>query len=155
MSYLRIGITTFLTSLMYLALNLPVYADEATVTTQVQETAPTTTTVAPATTTVTTETTQTPTGQTQVIERRVISSPVPAAKEVIATPQGYIDCFTVEGNWFKDVWVATHRVCQYENTGEGVAWVEGYWACNKATTEGVCTNWEWRSGHWTKTLVVY
>jgi hypothetical protein len=71
------------------------------------------------------------------------------------TPQGFVSCFSVEAGWYKDMWVPTHKVCQYENTGEGAAWVEGYWGCNKATDDGICSNWEWKSGHWEKTLSVY
>lgn len=92
----------------------------------------------------------------KVVEtRRTVTTPVPAAKEVVATPQGYVQCFTVEAGWFNDIWVPSHRVCQYANTAQGVAWIEGYWGCNKATSDGVCTNWEWKPGHWEKTFVVY
>lgn len=93
---------------------------------------------------------------TKVVEtRNVVTTPVPAAKEVIAAPQGYASCFDVDAGWFDNVWVPKHRVCQYENSTEGVVWIEGYWGCNKATSEGVCTNWDWKSGHWEKKLVVY
>jgi len=110
------------------------------------------------TTSTTTTTTETPEGGsvTKVVEttNRAIVTPVPAAKEVIATPEGYVSCFYVQAGWFNNLWVPTHRVCQYNNTGEGVVWIEGYWGCNKSK-EDVCTNWEWRSGHWQKSLVVY
>lgn len=103
--------------------------------------------------TTTTEGSPAPTGT--VVERHTIVSPVPTAKEVIATPQGYVSCFTIDGAWVKDIWIPRHRVCQYEGSSEGVAWVEGYWQCNKSTPQGVCTNWEWKPGRWEKTLVVY
>lgn len=105
----------------------------------------------------TTTTTQTPAGNTvtKVVERRAITTPVPAAKETVATPSGYVSCFTVEGAWFNNIWVPSHRVCQYENAAEGNVWIEGYWACDAATAEGVCTNWVWKSGHWEKKLTVY
>lgn len=106
----------------------------------------------------TTTTTQTPEGATVVKEvtqtTRVIT-PAPAAKEVVAAPAGYVSCFTVAEGWFNNIWVPAHQVCQYDNTGEGVVWVEGYWGCNKVTPEGVCSNWEWKSGRWEKKLVVY
>lgn len=109
-------------------------------------------------TSTTTTTTLSPEGNTVVKEvkktTRVIT-PVPTAKEVIAAPLGYVSCFRVEAEWFNDIWVPAHQVCQYENTPEGVVWVEGYWGCNKATPEGVCSNWEWKSGHWEKKLLVY
>ncbi len=108
--------------------------------------------------TVTTTMSQSPdTGTvTKVVEtRQTVVTPVPAAKEVIATPEGYMNCFNVEAGWFSNIWVPTHRVCQYDKNTEGVAWVEGYWGCNAATDKGVCTNWEWKAGHWEKTLSVY
>lgn len=93
---------------------------------------------------------------TKVVEtRRTVVTPVPTAKEVVATPEGFVQCFTVAAGWFNDLWVPAHRVCQYSNSAQGVAWVEGYWGCNKATAEGVCTNWEWKPGHWQKTFEVY
>src|SRR5690348_14488814 len=112
---LRASLVIFITGLLSITW-LTANAAEETVTTQVVETPSTVS--APATTTTTTE-------------RHVIVTPVPAAKETIVTPQGYINCFTVDAGWFRDVWIPSHRVCQYENTGEGVAWVEGYWACTK------------------------
>ena len=109
------------------------------------------------TTTTTTTTSLTPEGDVvkEITKTTKIITPVPAPKEVVAAPSGYVVCFKVEAEWFNGVWVPTHQVCQYENTGEGVVWVEGYWACKKATPEGVCSNWEWRSGRWEKKLVVY
>ena len=111
-----------------------------------------------ASTSVTTTTAQTPEGNTvvkEVTKTVRISTPVPAPKEEIAAPQGYVTCFTVDEGWFNGTWVPSHKVCQYENSGEGVVWISGYWGCNKATNDGVCTNWEWKSGHWQKTLIVY
>lgn len=104
-------------------------------------------TTAPGTTT---QVTTVPDGSTPT----VIVTPTPAAKEVIATPQGYVKCYTVDAGWYQNLWVPAHKVCEYQNTTEGVAWVEGYWACNKHT-QGECTNWEWRPGHWVKTLMNY
>ncbi|RDI42699.1 hypothetical protein [Aquicella lusitana] len=101
--------------------------------------------------------TTTPTATTQVVvEKPVIVTAVPAPKEVIATPAGYMNCFTVMAGWYKDVWVAEHRVCQYADSTSGVAWIEGYWMCNKYDLgEGKCTNWEWKAPRWEKTLAVY
>ncbi len=91
-----------------------------------------------------------------VVERPVIVTAVPAPKETIVTPSGYISCFSVKAGWYQDVWVAEHRVCQYPNTANGVAWVEGYWACTKYSVDaGQCTNWEWKPARWEKALVVY
>jgi hypothetical protein len=108
----------------------------------------------------TTTVTQTPTeGKvTKVVEtvRHVVVTPAPAAKETTVTPDGYVSCFTVAAGWYNNVWIDTHQVCQYKQTQkEGAAWVAGYWACNVATTEGTCTTWEWKPGHWQQTLNVY
>lgn len=86
--------------------------------------------------------------------REVIVTTVPSPKEVIVTPEGYTNCFTVAAGWNNDLWVPAHKVCQYKQSTQGVAWVEGYWACNKyiGTT---CSNWEWVPGRWVKTLEVY
>jgi hypothetical protein len=96
----------------------------------------------------------------QVSGRPMIVTPVPSAKEEIATPTGYVNCFTVEAGWYKNAWVPEHRICQYEAqagqtvTYEGVAWIESYWACTQYT-DATCTKWEWKPGHWVKTLEVY
>jgi len=91
-----------------------------------------------------------------IVERQVIVTPAPAPKEVVVAPQGYYNCFTVDAGWYKDTWVPAHRVCQYQGQTQGVAWVEGYWQCNKFTSDGTnCTNWEWMPGRWVQTLSVY
>jgi hypothetical protein len=60
--------------------------------------------------------------------------------------------------------VAEHKVCQYTPSQggviQGVAWVDGYWACTKnlvgqEPNKANCTNWDWRPGHWVKSLEVY
>lgn len=109
-------------------------------------------------TTTTTSSSETPVGDTvvkQVTRTTKIVTPVPTAKEVIVAPKGYVSCFTVAEGWLNDIWIPAHQVCQYENSALGSVWVEGYWGCNKATVEGVCTNWDWKAGHWEKKLVVY
>lgn len=99
-------------------------------------------------------TTTTPSGK--VIEKRVIVTTTPAPKETIVTPIGYVSCFAVKAGWYQDVWVAEHNVCTYANSPSGAAWVEGYWACDKYDIAvGQCTNWDWKSAHWEKTVSVY
>ena|GEM_PF-1970498 len=94
----------------------------------------------------------------------VIVTTVPAPKETVVIPQGYISCFMVPAGWnYQNIWVAEHKVCQYNpNNGtaaQGVAWVDGYWACtqykNVQPQQGECTAWQWQAGHWVKTLNVY
>lgn len=95
----------------------------------------------------------------------MIVTAVPAPKQIVVIPQGYINCFTVPAGWnYNNIWIAEHKVCQYTpNTAAanpGVAWVDGYWACTKYINaanpkQGECTNWEWEAGHWVKTLEVY
>lgn len=88
--------------------------------------------------------------------KEVIITPAPTAKEVVVAPTGYVHCFTVSSGWYNNEWIPQHQVCQYENSPEGTSWIEGYWACTQyKISEGICSNWDWRPGHWTKTLVVY
>ena len=86
-------------------------------------------------------------------------TPVPAPKEIVAAPAGFVNCFIIKEGWFNGVWVPEHRVCQYNPSNEGVAWIEGYWACTQYNSTGkmnsVCTNWDWKPGRWVKTLSVY
>ena len=101
----------------------------------------------------------------QVQGQPVIVTTVPAPKEEIIVPQGYISCFTVPAGWsYSNLWVPEHKVCQYPSTTgttvQGVAWVDSYWACTHyktmdKPTQADCTTWEWRPGHWVKTLEVY
>lgn len=125
-----------------------------------------TTTVNPATQETTTTTVNQNTQETTVTKTNpntqetttTIYTPAPAPKEVVPAPQGYTHCFKVAAGWYKNVWVPEHNVCQYDSsqTTQGVAWVEGHWACTKYTAAvGACTNWEWKKGHWVKTFQVY
>ncbi len=93
---------------------------------------------------------------TKTIEtRHTVITSVPAADETISTPTGFISCVQIEAGWHDQVWIPAHKVCKYENSTQGVAWIEGYWRCNKATESGVCVIWEWISGRWTKTFSNY
>lgn len=78
---------------------------------------------------------------TTVVEKRVITTPVPKAT-----------CTTVEGRWKGNTWTAAHEVCKYENRKEGVAWVDSYWSCTDAAADGTCTNWTLVPGYWVQTL---
>jgi hypothetical protein len=89
----------------------------------------------------------------------LIATPVPAPKETVTAPAGYVSCATVKEGWYNNLWVPSHRVCKYNKFKEGAAWVDGYWACTvyKATgnTTGTCTTWDWKPGHWVKTYTPY
>jgi hypothetical protein len=108
----------------------------------------------------TTETTTTTTTQTSngpvTVEKRVITTTVPAPKEVIETPTGYVSCATIPAGWVDANWVTEHKVCKYENATEGVAWVDSYWSCTQYKIDtGECTNWLWVAAHWEKTYSIY
>ncbi len=127
----------------------------------VEKTTTTTTTVTPSTSTTTSAPTTTiAPSPSELSGKPIIITPVPSAKEEIPTPSGYVHCFNVEAGWYKTAWVPEHRICQYENapgqavTYEGVAWVGSYWSCTQYTGT-TCTKWEWKPGHWVKTLEVY
>jgi len=79
---------------------------------------------------------------TTVVEKHTIVSPAPKSAK----------CTTVNGHWEDNIWVDAQTVCTYENRAEGVAWIQDYWACTVFTSDGSCTNWEYRPGHWVKTL---
>ena len=105
------------------------------------------------TATATTLTTTTPNGT--VIRREIITT-TPAPKETLPIPTGFVTCFIVKAGWYQDVWVADHSVCTYSDSPNGAVWVEGYWTCNKYDAdEGKCTNWDWKTAHWEKTVTVY
>jgi|SRR6185437_635104 len=127
-----------------------------------------TTTVNPVTQESTTTTVNPDTQQTVITKTNpntqesttTIYTPVPAPQEVVPAPQGYTNCFTVMAGWFNNTWVPQHNVCQYDSstpsTHEGVAWIDGHWACTKYKASlGACTKWEWNAGHWVKTFQVY
>lgn len=109
----------------------------------------------PQSTTTTVTTTTSPNGN--ITEKRTIVTTAPAPKEKITIPTGYAYCFAVKAGWYQEAWISEHTVCQYSDSPEGVAWVEGYWICNQYDlNEGKCTSWDWRAAHWEKNgLVVY
>jgi len=73
----------------------------------------------------TTTTTTTTSADGTVVEKREITTTIPAPKEVLPIPSGYVSCFTVKAGWYQDVWVADRRVCTYSNAPQGVVWIEG------------------------------
>lgn len=88
--------------------------------------------------------------------KKMIVTEVPSPKEVIETPTGFVNCFTVAAGWYKNEWIPAHNICQYENMPGKAAWVEGYWSCTQyKIEEGICTDWKWRKGHWSNMLTVY
>jgi hypothetical protein len=110
--------------------------------------------------TTTTTVTQNPAGdkvtKTVQVTRQIVTTPVPAPKDTASAPVGFANCFTVESGWYNNVWIDRHRVCQYnDEQKEGEVWVAGYWGCTLATTQGICSTWEWTPGHWQKTMAVY
>lgn len=95
----------------------------------------------------------------QVTVPKVIITPVPQPKEVVVEPQGYVSCTTAPAGWYDNEWRPERRVCQYNYTPgtanttiQGTTWIAGYWGCNQYKVgedgNGVCTNWDWRPGHW-------
>lgn len=84
---------------------------------------------------------------------------VPAPKEVTVVPAGFVNCFVIKAGWFNGLWIPDHRVCKYNPSKEGIAWIEGYWACTRYKTtvnmNGECTHWDWKPGRWVRTFEVY
>lgn len=79
---------------------------------------------------------------TTVVEKHTILTPVPKS----------VNCTTIPAHWEGNVWIYTQNACIYENRQEGVAWIQDYWACTTYTMDGNCSAWEYRPGHWVKTL---
>ncbi len=102
----------------------------------------------------------------QAQEYPQIITPIPAPKETVVIPKGYVSCFNMSAGWYRGIWYPERRVCTYDPSNasavggtavaiEGEAWVEGYWVCTKFQSKGECTGWEWKPGHWIKTFPLY
>ena len=87
----------------------------------------------------------------------VITTAVPAPKEMVSEPANYVSCTTVSAGWQGKAWHPEHKVCRYDTTQaavQGEAWVSGHWQCSQYTATAdthECTNWDWSAGHWVKT----
>ena len=86
---------------------------------------------------------------------RVIVTPAPEPKEVVVEPTGYVNCYDVGAGWVNGQWVGARRICEYSNSTQGVAWIQGYWQCSEVNQNNDCTAWDWKAGHWEKTLKFY
>lgn len=88
----------------------------------------------------------------------VITTAVPAPKETVAEPEGYVSCMTVEAGWQDKTWHEAYQVCRYDaqsETVQGEAWVAGHWQCSEYTVDSAsseCTAWDWKKGHWVETF---
>jgi hypothetical protein len=151
MSHIAIGSSIFFLGVLTCLNTQAQDASTTTVNPVTQET--TTTTVNPDTN----QTIVTKTNPTTQESTTTIYTPAPAPQEVVSTPQGYTNCFTVSAGWYNNEWISQHNVCQYSSTeSEGIAWIEGHWICTQyKASEGACTKWEWKSGRWVKTFEVY
>lgn len=87
----------------------------------------------------------------------VITTAVPAPKESVAEPEGYVSCTSVPAAWKENVWHPEYKVCRYDKSNaavEGEAWVAGHWECSQHTVSasgGECTHWDWKAGRWVTT----
>lgn len=75
--------------------------------------------------------------------------PLKPLEEIVWPPMGYSKCYTVPAGSSYGVWYNKHRVCEYEDSFYGDAWVDGYWECkdyNVFTT--ACSKWHWVKSHW-------
>lgn len=92
----------------------------------------------------------------EVYLRPVIITPVPAPREVVVVPAGYIKCRVVPGMWYYNTWIPQHHICTYAGHPERALWVEGYWACTKYSHKsGRCKHWSWRASHYHDRVIVY
>jgi hypothetical protein len=87
----------------------------------------------------------------------VITTAVPAPKEAVVEPEGYVSCTTVPAGWKGNVWYNDYKVCRYDTqtpSVQGEAWVGAHWQCSEYTSDvgqAECTNWEWADGRWVTT----
>jgi len=89
----------------------------------------------------------------------VITTAVPAPKESVVEPEGYLECTTVAAGWRDQSWHPEYKVCRYDTTqtttAQGEAWVAGHWQCTQYSVvaeQSECTNWDWKAGHWVSTF---
>ncbi len=98
-----------------------------------------------------------PAKSTTTTTTTVITTAVPAPKETVAEPEGYVSCTTVAAGWEGATWHEAYQVCQYDTksaTVQGEAWVAGHWQCSEYTANAAqseCTAWDWKQGHWVAT----
>lgn len=85
----------------------------------------------------------------------VVMHDIPAPREVVAIPTGYVNCKVIQETYADGSWRASHRVCYYHKKPGKAVWVEGYWYCPRYTNYGQCGSWTWRPGHWSKVDVIY
>ena len=101
---------------------------------------------------------QAPAKSTTTTTTTVITTAVPAPKETVAEPEGYLSCTTVAAGWQDKTWPPEYKVCRYDTKStavQGEAWVAGHWECSQYTMvadQSECTNWDWAAGHWVKTF---
>jgi hypothetical protein len=67
----------------------------------------------------------------------VITTPVPADKEIVLVPKGYAN----------RTWVPVHTVCQYPHRYRH-KWVAGHWYCRVYNLQNMCRSWGWINAHW-------
>jgi hypothetical protein len=87
---------------------------------------------------------------------QMVIPPVPAPKEVVMIPRGYVNCSVIPAGYDNNgYWVPKHRVCTYANQPGRAAWIEGYWSCPSYQNNGICRQWIWNSGRWVSTYRAY
>ena len=100
---------------------------------------------------------QTTSKSTTTTTTTVISTAVPAPKETVPEPAGYVSCTTVSAGWRDKTWVPERKVCRYDTrtaTIQGEAYVSGHWECSQYSMMGdknECTSWDWAAGRWVET----
>jgi hypothetical protein len=82
-------------------------------------------------------------------EVAVFISNVPVQREVVGPPRGYQNCYLTPAGYFNGIWIGEHRICEYDNSPYGAAWVAGYWQCSRYH-HGSCRRWYWQTSHWVR-----
>ncbi len=88
----------------------------------------------------------------------IITTAVPAPRETVVEPEGYVSCEIMPAGWQDKTWHPEYKVCRYDTkttTVKGEEWIAGHWQCSEYTMDSAqseCTGWDWSEGHWAKTF---
>jgi hypothetical protein len=80
-----------------------------------------------------------------------VSFVAPAAREVFYPPVGYERCYYTGAAIVDGIWYPAHRICEYPNSPNGIAYVSGYWGCvSFGPGRSSCSRWSWYGPHWVR-----
>lgn len=85
----------------------------------------------------------------------IISLQAPPEREYVMPPGGYVRCYMTPAEYHHDIWINSHKVCEYRGPRRAGIWVSGYWMCDKVKHHHKqCAHWRWIPSHWEGRSVV-